>query len=249
MTGTPFFSVNEDILSADDIFALAFLIDGFDAQEALKRYYSVIQMASDKNITISDEEIQLKLDNFRIENGLERQTNVEQWRRKHLITDEAILKFCKIEAYRSKLMEEIPQNEVEESFEEIKKDETIFYLFLISLNDEHLALKIANDIREGALTFAEAIEKYGDRFEKSRGGFLGEFPRSEIPGRYRTSIVSVEPGTLVGPFHEKEDWLIFLVADRIEAEFRDYEDDLRASILDEDLEFYADRIVVMTAET
>ena len=248
MTRTPFLTVNNTILGANDIFALAFLIDGYDVQEALKSYYAVIQMALDKDVHISDEEIQAKLDSFRIENDLERQTTVEQWRRKHSITDDAILTFCKIEAYRSKLMDEISQNEIEEFFTEIKKDETLFCLFSLTVEKEHLAQQIADNIREGAQSFAQAINQHGSRIEKSCGGFLGEIPRNELPELFRKSIVSVDPGTLVGPFPDGDDWLIFLVADRIEPDMIDYEDNLRASILDNELEFYADRVVVMNAE-
>ena len=71
---------------------------------------------------------------------------------------------------------------------EIQENETVFYLFSLTFDDEILALKVADNIREGTLTFAEAVEQYGTRLEKSCGGFLGEFLRSDLPGQYQTSI-------------------------------------------------------------
>ncbi|MBL4693433.1 MAG: peptidylprolyl isomerase [Magnetovibrio sp.] len=248
MNDSSYLTVNATELTVNDTQTLALLLDGYDVRESLKDHFALIEMARAKNVRVSDEDIQAEFDAYRRETGLERESTVLQWRQNQLITDEALRLFCEIQACRQKLSALIKDTDIKEAFDDIVRDETTYYLFTLSFDNAKQAQDVSVAIQDEKISFAEAVVKYGDRETRAMGGFFGDFTRLELPEIFRKTITSATPGTLAGPIEEDLEWTLVLVADRIEPEFDEYADFLRAALLDDDLEYYADRVVVMNAE-
>lgn len=248
MSNTPYVTVNGAPLSVDDVHTLLQVCDGLDVRATLQTYFAVIEYARAENITVTPEEVQAELDRFRRDAGLERETTVNQWRMNHQISDKGLELFCEIEAYRRKLIAHIPDEDIAEAFEDIKQDEDLYFLHALSFDSARKAEKVAKELRAEGLTFAEAVAQYGDRETRATSGFIGEMTKSELPENFRKSITSAKPGAIIGPIDEQPEWVILYLADRFEAEFEDYKEVLRHAIVEDDLDYYAERVVVMGVE-
>lgn len=248
MNKHPFISVNGSELSTDDAQSLAYMLDGYDIRLSLRTHMAVIEFARARGITLSASDLQDEFDQYRYEAGLEQSETVLQWRQDSSITDDAIKIYCEITAYRKKLAAALTTESVRAAFDEIAHDEMVYYLFFLPLENAEIAHKVTDLIQSDKLTFSEALNQYGDRETKAVGGFMGEMVRSELEKPLRLAASSVEPGTLVGPFIDDEQWYIVHVADRVAPEFEDFEESLRDALIEDDLQYYFDRTVVMNSE-
>ncbi len=247
MTKPTFLNVNGNELSVDDTQSLAYLLDGYDIRSSLKTHMAVLEMARAKGLTLTPDDMREEFDEYRYETGLEQSVAVQTWKQDNQITDNAIRIYCEISAYRKKLSEAIPSEAVRASFEEISSKEVVYFLFFLPLETEEIAHEVATRIQNGDVSFNDAVNQYGDRDTRAVGGYMGELVRDELSKPLALAVSSVDPGTMVGPFVEEDQWYIVYVADQVEPEFEDFEQSLRDALVEDELQYYFDRTVVMNA--
>jgi hypothetical protein len=238
------FKINSHDFNADDTHALSLMLDGYDIRSSLKLHLAALELAKSRNISISPTELQVEIDEFRQDAGLTRAEDFLNWCKTSKITDYAVRMYCEIHLSRRKLVEQIPQSDVQEMFANIASDETLYYLYNVTFDDLPSAEDAASSIRLGETSLSDVVQKYGDREAKATGGFVGEIPCGDLPEKYQDSLVSVDAGTLVGPIQDGDIWILLFVSDKIAPAFEDFEEALRETLIDDELEHFSDRMVL-----
>jgi len=248
MNTSPYLTINGTALDIDGAQTLAMMLDGFDIRTSLQQHFAVLELAKSKGISASSSELQAAFNDFRHDEGLERAEDTDKWRTRNRISDEAVRLYCLVQVCRQKLLAAVAEKDIADVFADMVRDETLFYLFSLPFADVKTATSTAEAIRAGDMSFNDAVNQHGDRETKSVGGFLGEVPRTDLPKAFREAIISVDPGTTVGPLAEDGEWVVILVADRVEPELEDFADMIREELVNEELAYYIDRTVVTNRE-
>ncbi len=89
-------------------------------------------------------------------------------------------------------------------------------LFLLPIDEEaarHRAMALYQQIQDGA-DFAELARAHSD-FEQtaSRGGFLGSFPKADLPAEYADVVRALKPGDVSLPVKVEGGWNLFRIND------------------------------------
>ena len=248
MNKNSFMRVNDQELSTDDTLALMYLLDGFEIRESIKAHFGILEFARARKVELTNLDLQQGLDELRYQLGLERATNFQQWCLVKKVPPNALRLFSQITACRNAIKKSFTEDEINASFVEFKKDETLYCLFCLPLPTEQEALSVHSEIIAQNTTFAEAIQDHGDSETRSNGGFIGEIPCIELPEEYAESVLSASIGDLIGPLQDDGEWSLLFLHDIIEPTLKDCEAQLRENMLNDGLKYFTDRVVVLDAE-
>ena len=237
-------SVNDLRLSLKEVLGLMLLLDDFELRDTLKYYFGILQFAASRKVNPDQHNIQQALNDVRHSLGMERASNFEEWCNKNSISKDTLKIVSNINACLPLIKASFQIEELKEEFEEFQKEETLYTLFSLNIPEETKAFEIHSDIQKKTISFPEALQKYGDDEDLSRGGFMGEIPRIELPEKFEKQLLSASTGDVLSPILDHEEWTILYLHKIIVPNFGDSEKQLRDRLFDKHIEYHADRVVV-----
>ena len=218
---------------------LAEIIDFLKQEMLLKEicqkilYQKIIAKAiAERNIEITEEEIQTECDSIRYGKRLEKVSDTLAWLKDQMVTPEDWERGIRHRLQAQKLAEHLFGKEVEKYFAQHRLDFDQFVLYQIVVPFESLAREIFYQIEEHEISFYEAAHLY-DIEEKRRllCGYEGKVHRWSFPPDIAAVIfdASVTLGQVIEPLKTKQGYHLFMVEEFIQAELNSQK---RQEILD-----------------
>jgi parvulin-like peptidyl-prolyl isomerase len=191
------------------------------------------QHASAIGITVGDEELQRAADEMRHERGLEGADRAMEWLRAHHQTVASAQRSLEALLVRNKVMSGIAADEVRAYFHTHRIELESVVLFSIRVASDEEAWAIRRQVEAGSQFSALAASASLDPATRAHGGFVGRLRRREMSPEIAEAVLSVAPGSLVGPIRTERGYNLFLVADRRQPTLDEEEAAIRLLLFEE----------------
>jgi hypothetical protein len=164
----------------------------------------VLQLCEQLGITISDEELQVAGDAFRMEHKLLSVAKTQTWLSEQQITLDDWSQGIRINLLTKKLKEHLFGATVDVHYisnREHYRRAALSQILVVDLSD---AFKIAQILREGNASFcALALEYSKGKQSQERGGFVGIQFLAELLPELAQALSEAKAGEIIGPIHTK----------------------------------------------
>jgi len=247
MSDKTFVTVNDLELSLKETLGLILLLDGFELRDTMKHYFGILEFAISRNAIPAKDDVQQALDDLRHSFGMERASNFTEWCSQNAINENTLTIVSKINACLKLIKASFQTSELEQEYAEFKNEETRYCLFCLPISEEKLASEIFSKIKEKKISYAEAIQKYGDDEVLSQGGHIGYIPRIELPEEYSKKVLSAAAGDVLSPIEDNGEWCILYLHKIVVPDFQDSEKELRERLFNRYINYHTDRVVVQKA--
>lgn len=203
-------------ISNEDI--IAFLKKSF----AIKEIYNLIlyqriveKTCQEKNIKITEEEIQIEVNKFRYANKLEKATDTLKWLEQQKVTSDDWEKSIIEKLLTQKLKDVLFSEEIIlKYFAENQLNWQQIVLYQIIVTQEALAQEIFYQIEEAEISFYEAANKYDvDPIRRLKFGYEGIIYRRQLTPNILSVIFSVPQRETTPPLKTESGYHLFLVQD------------------------------------
>lgn len=213
--------------------------------QLLIRRYAIEKMARERNIEVTDDELQESFDLFRKKNGLFMAGETEKWLRENGLTLDDIECELILMLLEKKLMEAYPQKTVAQFFVETKTDMDVVELYTLTAADQEVAMELLAQAEEDEVEFIVLADKSSTDENARRGGYAGFFRRHEMRSDMSAAAFGAKPGEIVGPFQTDQGFVLLKVRAVCPATLDSRtESEIRRSILENDLAQEAQKIKI-----
>ncbi|MGE5613923.1 MAG: peptidylprolyl isomerase [Bacillota bacterium] len=221
-------SINEKDITEKEIVQLMKTQAGRPFLKLLVRRYAIEKMACERNISVTDDELQESFDLFRKQNGLFMAGETKKWLRENGLTLDDIESELSLKLIEKKLMEAYPQKKVEQFFIEAKTEMDAVELYTMTVADREVAMELLAQAEEDEVEFIVLANRYSTDENARRGGYAGFFRRHELRSDMSAAAFGAKPGEIVGPFQTDQGFVLLKIRDvcpavldsRTEAEIR-----------------------------
>ena len=167
-------SLNEKDITEKEIAQLMKSQAGRPFLQLLLRRYAIEKMACERNIEVTDDELQENFDYFRKQNGLFMAAETEKWLRENGLTLDDIECELILQLLERKLMEAYTQKTVEQFFIENKTDMDAVELYTLTVADKEAAMELTQ-AEEDELNYHSGRQIFSD--ENARHGGYTAFSK------------------------------------------------------------------------
>ncbi len=208
------------------IIEAAEIIDFLKREMLLKEIYQKIlcrriisQVAQEKNITVSREEIQTEADSIRHRKHLEKASDTLNWLQEQIVTVEDWETGIGDRLLAKKVSEHLFDAEVEKYFAQHRLDFEQFILYKIVIPYQRLAQEIFYQIEEEEISFYEAAHLYDiDKRRRLQCGYEGRVNHRSLKPDIAAVVFSAAIGEVVGPISTEQGYHLFMLEEIIPAE-------------------------------
>ncbi|MDX1604717.1 MAG: peptidylprolyl isomerase [Candidatus Competibacterales bacterium] len=169
-----------------------------------------VREAQRAGITVSDEEIQQRADQFRRAEGLHRAQDARAFLEALGVTLDDFERYLKETLYREKMMARITSDQaIEGYFRQHSPKFDSIEISHITVDSEGKARELLSMLIEEPEQFAELVREHSlDRDSRERDGRIGKVLRGVLPAEVEARLFNAAPGELLGPF-VSDDGLIY----------------------------------------
>jgi parvulin-like peptidyl-prolyl isomerase len=204
-------SINEKDITEKEIARLMKTQVGRPFLQLLIRRYAIGKMAGERNIEVTDDELQESFDLFRKQNGLFMASETEKWLQEHGLTLDDIECELILMLLEKKLMEAYSQKTVGQFFIETKTGMDAVELYTLTAADREVAMELLAQAEEGEAEFIVLADKYSIDENARRGGYAGFFRRHELRSDMSAAAFGAKPGEIVGPFQTDQGFVLLKI--------------------------------------
>lgn len=198
--------------------------------QRILRYQLIAQVAQEKGITVTPEEIQSAADQQRYQNRLESATATFAWLSDQMVSSEDWERGIQQYLLAKKLAEHLFGGEVERYLAEHRLDFEQVLLYRIVVPYQQLAQELFYQIEEREISFYEAAHLYDlDRERRLRCGYEGKLYRWSFQPELTAMIFGAPVAQVIGPCQIEQGYNLFLIEDLISPELTP---ELRQDIID-----------------
>jgi len=172
------------------------------------------QYATEKGISVSFEELQIAVDEYRYLNAMESAESFISYLKNRKISLESFQNAMENNLLVNKLTEDIPDEEaisyINDNYSQFERVE----LYMIQIDKKNKAIDIMellNDKEEEFNFPFMAFEHSLDAESKKKGGYLGFISRNRLPSEVESVVFNVSEGDISGPFKNKDGYNIYMV--------------------------------------
>ena len=188
----------------------------------INRQKIIQETAKDKNITISESELQEAADRFRLKNNLLSSQATLEWLAKYNLSVEEFEELI----YNTSLYFELAQHLfgdcVKPYFYEHLLDYSQAVIYEIVLADADLAIELFYGIQEQEFSFWDLAHKYiADKELRRRGGYRGAIARNKLKPEISAAIFAAKPPQVLKPIVIEKQTHLILVEEIIQPKFDD----------------------------
>jgi parvulin-like peptidyl-prolyl isomerase len=221
-----------EILPASDEAVIAYLRHSFKFAEMAalaERDALILSVCQQLGISISDEELQVAGDTFRLEHKLLGASETLAWLGQERISVEDWSKGIRVSLLTQKLKEHLFGEAVDSHYMTNRDDYRRVALSQILVRDLTEALKIAQSLRaENASFCALALEHSRGKQSQQNAGFVGVRFLAELLPEIAKAVIEAKEGEVVGPIQTKLGYHILRVEKWLGAELNE----VRESVLE-----------------
>ncbi|WP_107669138.1 peptidylprolyl isomerase [Cyanothece sp. BG0011] len=180
------------------------------------------QASQQRNLTITDEEIQTEADKIRREKRLEKAADTLAWLQAQMITPDDWESGIRDKLLRQKLTKILFDQEVAKLFKQncFNFDQVLLYQIIVPY--EKLASEIFYQIEEEEMSFYQAAHLYDiDEKRRLQCGYEGKIYRCNIKPELSSVIFAANPGEVIPPFPTEQGYHIIMVEAFVKAQLTD----------------------------
>ena len=190
-----------------------------DIIQEIEKQQLIEKIARDKEIIITEEELQKTADRFRFQNNLLSSQDTLKWLKKHDLSIEEFEKSLYNTALYNKVAQYMVGDRVEPYFYEHQLDYTQAIIYQIVLKDFDLALELFYSIQERELSFWDAAHQYIKDTELRRcGGYQGIVTRSQLKPEISAAVFASSPPEILKPIQINKKTYLILVEEIVQLE-------------------------------
>jgi parvulin-like peptidyl-prolyl isomerase len=199
-------------------------------QEALLKQRIISRVAADRQIEITDDEIQEEAERQRRELRLERASDTMAWLQSQSIDGDDWEVGIRAQLLHEKLKKELFERDIHKFFNQNRLEFDTVVLYQIVVPYAPLAQELFYQIEEEELSFYEVAHAYDvDEMRRYRCGYEGFIRRVNLPTALSLAIFSAPQGKLTGPIQTEQGYHLLLAEKFIKAELTD---DVRDELFD-----------------
>ncbi|REK77597.1 foldase protein PrsA [Paenibacillus paeoniae] len=182
-----------------------------DLLQRKARQVIVHQYAGKSGITVTDDELQTGIDDFRRQNGLLQVAAAMEWLDQNGLTLEDLGDRVRDGLLESKVAENLATPKVEPYFYENRLLFDIAIISRIVLKEYGAARELLFRMEEGG-DFHSLAREYSEDVETRRaGGFVGEVGRDSLTSVEAAAVFGAQPGEILGPLKTSHGYLLLKV--------------------------------------
>jgi parvulin-like peptidyl-prolyl isomerase len=179
----------------------------------------ITQVATEKEIVVTPDEIQTEADTFRLQNRLEKTSDTLAWLSEQAITAEEWEDGIKNKLLGKKLAKYLFNKEVEKFFAQNRIHFDRVLLYQIVVNDESFAQELFYQIEEKEIDFYLAAHLYDiDGQRRQKFGYEGELERCNIHPDVAPIVFGAKIGEVIYPINREHGYHLLMVEEFIHAE-------------------------------
>ena len=183
------------------------------------RQQIIEEVAQERGLTITSEEIQQEAEHQRRQQKLEKADDTLNWLADHMVTEDAWESGIQKYLLSKKVAESLFGHEVERHFAQNKLNFERLLLYRISVKDRKIAQELFYQIEEKEISFYEAAHIYDfDKNRRYRCGFEGKIYRWNLKPDIAAAVFGAPLNEVVGPLEIEQMYHLFLVEEFIPAE-------------------------------
>lgn len=179
----------------------------------------ILRAASDRNLTITADEIQEEANRHRREYRLEKASDTFAWLQDELITPEDWERGIRDRLLAQKLAEHLFSKDVERIFVENRLNYDRASVYQIVVPYIQIAQELFYQIEEDEISFFEAAHLYDMSIDRRRRcGYEGLLHRWEMIPELAALVFGATPGHILPPVHTDEGYHLILIEEFLPAE-------------------------------
>lgn len=188
----------------------------------INRQKIIKETAKDKNITLSELELQKAADRFRLQNDLVSSKATLDWLTKYHLSVEEFEELIYNNSLYFKLAQHLFSDRVEPYFYEHLLDYSQAVIYEIVLADADLAIELFYGIQEQEFSFWELAHKYiADRELRRCGGYRGAIARNKLHPEISAAVFAAKPPRVLKPIVVEKQTHLILVEEIIQPKLDD----------------------------
>lgn len=191
--------------------------------EILRQYILEQELSSREKLTANPALVEQAIIDFRLEQNLIEAKAFEQWLTSNGLNYESFHQKFKRGFQLERLRDEITLPKLQEVFIEKKIFLDRVVLSRLIVNNQELAEELKIQIEEGEASFEQLVRDYSTTEDKIFNGMMGLLSRGQLPDKLRAAIDSANPGDLIGPINNEENWCLFRLEHIVGASLNDEE--------------------------
>lgn len=178
--------------------------------------------AKEKNITLSESELQVAADRFRLQHNLLSSQATLEWLKKYDLSVKEFEELIYNTSLYFKLAEHLVGDRIQPYFYEHLFDYTKAIIYEIVLKDEDLALELFYGIQEQEFSFWDVAHQYIEEPELRRlGGYRGAIARQQMPPEISAAVFAATPPQVLKPIVVQKQSHLILVEEIIQPELNE----------------------------
>ena len=216
-------TINDRNVSLHDIFYSMKINNNMGFWEEIIDEVLIEQAVEREGITVSDEELQEAVDNFRQAAGLQRASDTHEWLKQSKMVVEDLENLLERETVTNKLREKIADDDaVERYFAEKQLSFDAAEISHIVVEQEGIAEELFSQIQEEESDFTTLARDYSiDIDSKETGGQMGIVNRKMLSPQMEAAVFGSDEGDVVGPIKTDMGYHIIRVEKILPGELND----------------------------
>lgn len=204
--------MNGKTISLRDVLKYALATDAMPALEGLIDDRILTSWADERNVMVSNKELQDRVNQFRQEQGLFTSADTKAWLDSRQCSLAALGAILRPRLLRDKLRRDvISDEEVRRYFFEHATALDRATIFRLVVREYGVAKEIQYRLEEGE-DFQRLAKQYStDTATRLSGGYVGQVGRSYETVQITDSIFGAQPGDIMGPIETKEGYVLLQV--------------------------------------
>lgn len=165
------------------------------------------QGAQQRDIEVSDEELQQAADSYRAQNDLHDAETTEAWLQAKKLSYEDWESLLEFQVQEGKLREALTAGSVEQRFAEQRLSFDKAAISRLVLGDEGVARELRAQIIEDGADFHALAREYSiHAATRPAGGYAGLIVRTDMEPALEAAVFGSQPGKVVGPIKTDDGW-------------------------------------------
>jgi parvulin-like peptidyl-prolyl isomerase len=172
----------------------------------------VRQYAAEKSLTITDEELQIAVDEYRYMSKMESGEVFRQALRDRHVSVAAFQVGMENLLLLNKAIDAISEDEVDAYFAEHQLDLEQVEIYSMRLEDKDMAEEMKSLLDEDEENFLALAERHSlDEATRKKGGYVGQLGRKDMTGEIEAAVFNAVEGDVVGPIKTPHGYNLFKV--------------------------------------
>jgi len=199
--------VNGEEVSLYDVLKLAKLLGTLKFIDDSITAALIQQGAHQRDLEVSDEELQQAADNYRMQNDLHDAETTEDWLQAQKLSYEDWESLLESQVKEAKLREALTVGSIEQRFTEQRLTLDKAAISRLVLADEGVARELRAQIVEDGADFHALAREYSIHANtRPASGYAGLISRTDMEPALEAAVFGSQPGKVVGPIKTDDGW-------------------------------------------